>query len=299
MSEPPEYRPFAHRSGSTRPSDERTARRAASRSSLERATDTSAETVAVDEPQPDEPVARLVHPRAIRWLHWINFPLLMIMIWSGLRIYWAEDVYALGIGSWQWFVFFPDAVYETFELDRRLARGMAFHFTFGWLFVINGAIYAAYLLATKEWRHILPDRHAAREVKEVVLHDLHITKTAPPQGKYNAAQRISYTVVLVMALVVVVSGFAIYKPTQLYPLPLLFGGYQGARLVHFWMTIGLGLFFLVHVLQVVRAGWGNFRSMVTGYVIERRSPTNSVAGVPPSGTDATEIVGNHPRKVSQ
>ena len=92
----------------------------------------------------------------------------------------------------------------------------------------------------------------------------------PPQGKYNAAQRISYTAVLVMALIIVVSGFAIYKPTQLYPLPLLFGGYQGARLVHFWMTIGLRLFFLVHVLQVVRSGWGNFRSMVTGYVIERR-----------------------------
>ncbi|RLE19220.1 MAG: thiosulfate reductase, partial [Actinobacteria bacterium] len=32
-----------------------------------------------------QPVARLVHPRAIRWLHWINFPLLMVMIWSGLR----------------------------------------------------------------------------------------------------------------------------------------------------------------------------------------------------------------------
>ena len=87
------------------------------------------------------------------------------MIWSGLRIYWAEDVYALGIGSWQWFAFFPDAVYETFGLERRLARGMAFHFAFGWLFVINGAIYGIYLLATREWRHILPDRHAAKEAR--------------------------------------------------------------------------------------------------------------------------------------
>ena len=73
-----------------------------------------------------------------------------------------------------------------------------------------------------------------------------------------------------MALIIVVSGFAIYKPTQLYPLPLLFGGYQGARLIHFTMTIGLFLFFLVHVLQVIRSGWGNFRSMVTGYQIEHR-----------------------------
>lgn len=234
-----------------------------------------AEPTQTDEPQVDESgdsVARLVHPRAIRWLHWINFPLLFIMMWSGLRIYWAHDVYAFGIGGWQWFAFFPDSVYETLQLERKLAKGLAFHFTFGWLFVINATIYAAYIAVTGEWRHIVPDRHSAREARAVVLHDLKIKKQAPPQGKYNAAQRISYTVVLVMTLLIIVSGFAIYKPSQLYPLPLLFGGYQGARLVHFSMTVGLFLFFLVHVLQVIRSGWGNFRSMVTGYQIERKEP---------------------------
>jgi thiosulfate reductase cytochrome b subunit len=224
---------------------------------------------------PAAPVARLKHPRAIRWLHWINFPLLVVMIWSGLRIYWAEDVYAFGIGSWQWFAFFPDAVYETLDLERRLARGMAFHFSFGWLFVINGALYVTYLLVTREWRHLLPDRRSAREAGQVVLHDLHLRREAPPQGKYNAAQRWSYTIVLATAAIVVISGFAIYKPTQLHPLPLLFGGYQGARLVHFTGTMILIAFFVVHVLQVVRAGWNNFRGMVTGYEIE--TPTDEGA----------------------
>ena len=229
-------------------------------------------------PSADRPVARLQHPRAIRWLHWINFPLLAVMIWSGLRIYWAEDVYAFGVGGWQWFAFFPDVIYDRLDLDRHLARGMAFHFSFGWLFVINGAAYAIYLLWSGEWRHIVPDRHAAKEAGQVVLHDLHLRDEAPPQGRYNAAQRIAYTAVLLMALIVVVSGFAIYKPTQLHPLPLLFGGYQGARLTHFTMTICLLLFFVVHVLQVARAGWNNMRSMITGYVVERpsiddRSPT--------------------------
>jgi hypothetical protein len=27
------------------------------------------------------------HPLAIRWFHWVNFPALAIMIWSGLLIY--------------------------------------------------------------------------------------------------------------------------------------------------------------------------------------------------------------------
>ena len=29
------------------------------------------------------------HTLAVRWLHWVNFPLLAMMIWSGLLIYWA------------------------------------------------------------------------------------------------------------------------------------------------------------------------------------------------------------------
>jgi hypothetical protein len=36
------------------------------------------------------------HPLATRWFHWINFPVLAIMTWSGLLIYWANDVYRLG-----------------------------------------------------------------------------------------------------------------------------------------------------------------------------------------------------------
>ena len=38
-----------------------------------------------------------------------------------------------------------------------------------------------------------------------------------------------------------------------------------ARLEHFWLTIAFCAFFLVHVGQVVLAGWNNFRSMVSGY----------------------------------
>lgn len=217
----------------------------------------------------DQPIARLHHPRAIRWFHWINVPLLVVMVWSGLRIYWAEDVYAFGFGSWQWFAFFPEVVYDQLDLGRRLARGMAFHFSFGWLFVVNGVAYVTYLTLSGEWRHILPDRKVPREAVQVVAHDLHLRDEEPPKGRYNAAQRMAYTAVLAMAAILVVSGFAIYKPTQLHPLPLLFGGYQGARLVHFTMTLAIVGFVVIHLLQVLRAGWGNFRSMVTGYVVER------------------------------
>jgi len=39
------------------------------------------------------------HSLAVRWLHWINFPLLAVMIWSGLLIYLANDVYKIQVGN--------------------------------------------------------------------------------------------------------------------------------------------------------------------------------------------------------
>ena len=34
-----------------------------------------------------------------------------------------------------------------------------------------------------------------------------------------------------------------------------------------WLMVLFVLFFVVHVVQVVLAGWSNFRSMITGYDI--------------------------------
>jgi thiosulfate reductase cytochrome b subunit len=97
------------------------------------------------------------------------------------------------------------------------------------------------------------------------LHDLGIRKTKPPQTKYNAAQRISYTTIIVMGLGSVITGLAIYKPVTFAFFAAICGGYEAARLEHFILTIGYCLFFLVHVAQVIFAGWRNFQSMITGF----------------------------------
>ncbi len=217
----------------------------------------------------DEIVHRQTHSRASRWMHWINFPLITVMIYSGLRIYWANDVYAFGIGGWTIFPFFPESIYDTFQLSSQLARGIAFHFTFGWLFAINGLAYLTWLVVSGEWRHIVPDRQAWIEARLVVLHDLGLRPEAPVKGRYNAAQRITYTLVIAMGVLIVLTGLAILKSTSLSWLTAMFGGYKTARLLHFATTIGFLLFFLVHLVQVARAGMGNFLSMVTGWERER------------------------------
>ena len=54
------------------------------------------------------------------------------------------------------------------------------------------------------------------------------------------------------------------RPVQFAWLATLMGGYQMSRFLHFWITVGYLLFFVVHVAQVVKAGWNNFRAMVIG-----------------------------------
>lgn len=228
------------------------------------------------------------HPLAIRWLHWVNFPLLAMMIWSGILIYWANQVYGIRVFGYELFKFFPPWFYEISKIDFwgfkildylppwtyewsnipfRLAEGLQLHFFFMWFFAVNGVLYIIYTIISGEWRALLPIPGSFKRAPLVALHDAHIVKKLPPQGKYNDAQRIAYTSIILMGAASIVTGLAIYKPTQLSWLTGLLGGYEWARFEHFWLMVLFVLFFVVHVVQVALAGWGNFRSMITGYDI--------------------------------
>lgn len=212
------------------------------------------------------------HSLAMRWMHWINFPVLMVMIWSGLLIYWANDVFALTLFGHTFFRFFPNPFYEFLNIPHRLAEGMAFHFLFMWFFAINGFIYVLYTVISGEWRQLLPNKHSFKEAWQVLLHDLHLRKMLPPQKKYNAAQRIAYTSIIIMGLGSLITGLAIYKPVQFYWLTWLCGGYHLARIEHFILTVGYTLFFVIHIVQVILAGWKNFWSVIAGYEIVKEKP---------------------------
>src|SRR5436190_14849452 len=130
------------------------------------------------------------HPLAIRWFAWLNFPILSLMIWSGLLIYWANDsLYA-----------FPEPFYKQFNIAFRLADGMQYHFLFMWLFLINGLCYVTYTILSGEWRELVPGPGALKQAFQVVLHDLGIRKEPLPVAKFNAAQQIAYTGVVLMGI---------------------------------------------------------------------------------------------------
>lgn len=205
------------------------------------------------------------HPLSIRWNHWINFPLLCIMTWSGLCIYWANPEYGLS-----------PKVPEALGLQYKLAIGLAWHWPFAILFTINGILYILFLFFTGHWRYVLPKIQDFKQAPLVAAHDLKLTKKAPPiDGKYNSAQKLAYFSISILGAVMVLTGFAIYKPTQLSWLLRLCGGYTVARYIHLYITLALVLFFIIHLLQVLRAGWNPFRAMITGIEVVTDDEKNS------------------------
>jgi thiosulfate reductase cytochrome b subunit len=242
-----------------------------------------AEAAPEHEPEP-LPSIRLErkHPLAIRWMHWVNFPVLFTMIWSGLLIYWNDSdnayqhphaVYRIGLGPVTLFRFFPEWFYTNHLWDMRylVTKGLGYHFFFMWIFAINGVLYVLFLAISKEWRFLVPLKQSFADAIQVTLVDLHLRKGLPPQTKYNGAQRIAYTSVVLMGFGSLVTGLSIYKPTSAHWLTTLLGGYEMARWLHFLLTMGFCGFFLVHVGQVILAGWNNFRAMVSGYEIRPAS----------------------------
>ncbi len=218
------------------------------------------------------------HLLAIRWMHWINFPVLFTLVWSGLLIYWNDSdnaylhphrVYRVGVGNFTLFRFFPDWFYNLLHVPYHVTLGLGYHTLFIWIFMANSVAYVLYLCFSGEWRFMVPERRSLRDAIQVTLVDLHLRKGLPDQTKYNGAQRIAYSSVILLGAGMLITGLAIYKPTSAHWLTSLFGGYEMARWLHFWLTMSFMAFFVIHVFQVMLAGWNNFRAMVSGYEVQR------------------------------
>ena len=56
------------------------------------------------------------HPLTQRWMHWVNFPLMLILLWSGILLYVDNSDFRIGIGSWTLVKLFPKSFYQTFGM---------------------------------------------------------------------------------------------------------------------------------------------------------------------------------------
>ena len=95
------------------------------------------------------------HLLAIRWMHWINIPVLFLMMWSGLLIYWNDSDNAY------------QHAHHWLNVPYHVTEGLGDHFFFGWLFAINGLAYVAYTWRSGEWRFLVPERTSLRDAIQV------------------------------------------------------------------------------------------------------------------------------------
>ncbi len=154
--------------------------------------------------------------------------------------------------------------------DLALARD--FHFLLAWLFVINGAVYLLFGLASGHFRRDLAPARDQLSPRHVLAEIWDHVRLKVPRGdaarRYNVLQKLAYLVVVFLLLPTMVLSGLTMSPAVTAALPFLFdlfGGRQSARTIHFIVANLLVLFVLVHVFEVFLAGvFNGLRSMITG-----------------------------------
>lgn len=243
------------------------------------------------------------HHALVRVTHWLNIPLLLGLTLSGLSIYWASPVlhhapivkdgptdYFASLGVWVtqhlpilahgygggqtdrapefWF-------YDHFSLGPQgLASALNLHWLFAYLFMANGLLYLIGLGLGGGYKALLPRRTDFKDAVKMQVYYVglpfaKLLKRPWPHPvvttKYNALQRGAYFAMPVFGSLAVLSGWAIHKPQQLGWLQALFGGYDWARVWHFWLMWVFVAFVVPHVILILADGWDTFRSMVVGW----------------------------------
>ena len=177
-----------------------------------------------------------IHPVWLRFTHWINALAVLIMIFSGWRIYNASPFFDFR---------FPSEI----TLGGWLAGGVQWHFAAMWVLVINGIIYLLYNgLTGRAWRKFLPLTPRALFADFVAA--LKGKLAHADLSHYNAVQKAAYLFVWLDIVLLVISGLVLWKNVQFPILRELMGGYEIARRVHFIAMAALVAFIVVHLAMV-------------------------------------------------
>ena len=249
------------------------------------------------------------HHALVRVTHWLNIPLLLGLILSGLSIYWASPVlhhapfvkdgptdYFADFGVWvtQHLHFLAhgygggtnDRAPEFWFYDhaslgtQSLAEALRLHWLFAYLFMANGLLYVVGLGLGGGYKALLPRRTDLKDALRMQIYYVglpfaKLLRRPWPHPvvttKYNALQRAAYFSVPLFGLLSVLTGWAIHKAANLGWLAACFGGYDWARVWHFWLMWVFVAFVVPHVILVVADGWDTFRSMIVGWT-ERVPP---------------------------
>jgi thiosulfate reductase cytochrome b subunit len=194
--------------------------------------------------------SKVIQPAWVRVMHWINAVAIILMIMSGLQIYNASPLFKSLTFS------------KTITIGDWLGGALLWHFAAMWLLMINGLAYLIMGFATGRFaRKLLPI--SPRGVISDAIAALTFKLSHGDLSKYNQVQKLLYTGIIAVGIVIVLSGLSIWKPVQLQYLTALFGGYDIARYVHFVCMASIVIFLAIHVLLALLVP-KSLRAMIIG-----------------------------------
>ena len=222
------------------------------------------------------------HSVLVRVTHWITtlcfFALLVTgseIVVSHPRFYWGETGNVLTTPLFQLPIPSSRSLVPTgygYVLPDQNGWSRALHFQSAWIVVLTGLLYVISGLSTGHFRkNLLPGRaHLSwRSFSTAIAnHPLFQRPGKAKAWSYNTLQRLAYLVVIFMLFPLVIWTGLAMSPGFVSTLPATvtwLGGRQSARTIHFFVSLVLLLFVLVHVVMVYLAGFrGRLRAMITG-----------------------------------
>ena len=224
------------------------------------------------------------HSLLVRVTHWITtlcfFALLITgaeIIVSHPRFYWGETGNILTTPLFKIPIPASRNLVPTgygYVMPDQNGWSRALHFESAWILVLTGLLYGCFGFLTGHFRKNLLPRSSDlswRQFFNEIACDLRLKRPSENAAlSYNVLQRLSYLfVIFILFPLVVWTGLAMSPAfTSAVPLSvILLGGRQTARTLHFFVSLALVLFLLIHLAMVWLAGFrARTGAMITGKI---------------------------------
>src|SRR5271168_1074397 len=222
------------------------------------------------------------HSALVRVTHWISTLCFFALLVSGVeilishpRFYWGETGNVLTTPLFKLPIPSSRSLVPTgygYVLPDQNGWSRYLHFQAAWIVVLTGLLYIISILFTGHLqKNLLPGKSALswRPFAAAIADHLRFKRPSAAEAwSYNVLQRIAYLfVIFVLFPLIIWTGLAM-SPAFVSAVPAtvnVLGGQQSARTLHFFVSLSLLLFLLVHVTMVWLAGfWSRVRAMITG-----------------------------------
>jgi thiosulfate reductase cytochrome b subunit len=222
------------------------------------------------------------HSALVRITHWITTLCFFALLVSGVeilishpRFYWGETGNVLTAPLFKLPIPASRNLVPTgygYVLPDQNGWSRYLHFQAAWVVVLTGLLYTISILLTGHLRKDLLPSEADRSWRAfsatIAKHVCFARPSEAEAWSYNVLQRLTYLfVIFVLFPLVIWTGLAM-SPSFVSAVPAtvtLLGGQQSARTIHFFVSVFLLLFVVVHVVMIFVAGfWSRMRAMITG-----------------------------------